>query len=147
MTTTKRTRRPSHGQAPTLVALADLGGSGDREQIARPLDEWAAQAAQDDAWWARHGSPITLMPAAVTRRLIAVDHVEALVENVRREMGGYWAHVAASALAEEELETVTCPDECPRCGVSLAADGYPIGHQDADTGEVCSFRWATGAIV
>lgn len=38
-----------------------------------------------------------------------------------------------------------CPDYCPLCGVNLAADGYPLGHQD-DNGEPCPITWGRNAV-
>lgn len=44
-------------------------------------------------------------------------------------------------LSSPDEDEDECPDECPICGLDLEAEGYPIGHQHADTGEVCSYRW------
>lgn len=35
----------------------------------------------------------------------------------------------------------TCPDTCPTCGADLKAEGYPLSHQHADTGQICGFKW------
>lgn len=34
-----------------------------------------------------------------------------------------------------------CPDWCPVCGAELKAEGWPIHHQHAGTGEQCTFEW------
>lgn len=41
-----------------------------------------------------------------------------------------------------EPDEPQCPDVCPLCGSDLRADGYPLGHQDADTGNPCPLVWA-----
>jgi hypothetical protein len=35
-----------------------------------------------------------------------------------------------------------CPDTCPRCGLDLEYEGWPVYHQHAETGDTCPFRWA-----
>jgi len=33
-----------------------------------------------------------------------------------------------------------CPEHCPRCGINLKVEGYPLGHQN-DDGEQCEWSW------
>lgn len=40
------------------------------------------------------------------------------------------------------LTVVECPDACPTCWSDLKVEGYPIRHQDAETGDPCPFTWA-----
>lgn len=45
------------------------------------------------------------------------------------------------AISFENCTVVQCPDICPDCWSDLKSDGYPIGHQDASTGDPCAFTW------
>lgn len=48
--------------------------------------------------------------------------------------GGQWVSQSLLTLATE------CPQHCPRCGVDLKAEGYPVGHR-TDEGVDCEWSW------
>lgn len=54
----------------------------------------------------------------------------------------YARDMGAANIRRSQLGEPSCPDTCPDCGADLKSDGYPIGHQDDETGDPCPFTWA-----
>lgn len=46
-----------------------------------------------------------------------------------------------SQMHAEACSTEGREDVCPVCGADLKSQGWPYGHQDAETGEDCPWTW------
>lgn len=52
-----------------------------------------------------------------------------------------WHDPDAYLNEDDDDESPECPEVCPLCAADLRANGYPLAHQHADTGDPCPFRW------